>query len=239
MYYNTQVASTNLKRLMLILSGSVETDNLSSIPRLNVHEENPMLKLDAFNLTDLVESGVDDFTKFIFVRHPYERLVSAYRDKLAGDNLLYRKAIGRGIIKKYRKKANRLSLQNGHDVSFPEFVDFIVHQWNNKRDILDVHWRPVVDLCLPCVMRYDFVGKFETLNRDVEYLLQKINRGDLIRLFTPSTKDADTIRPKTTLSLWKQYMKQLSDQQLSQLNGMFGDDFTLFGYPLYLGDEEE
>jgi hypothetical protein len=217
---------------MLILSGVVETENLSSIPRLTVHEQNPMLMLDAFNLTDTTKNGLGHFTKFIFVRHPYERLVSAYRDKLAGDNIFYRKAIGREIIQKYRKHASQLSLQNGHDVTFPEFVNFIVHQWKDGRELLDIHWRPIVDLCLPCAMHYDFIGKFETLNQDVEFLLQKLNKENLIQLFT-SNKE----QPKTTHSLWKQFMKMLSHQQLSDLNRMFGDDFKLFGYPPYTGEE--
>ena len=232
------MASTNLKRLMLILSGAIETDNLSSIPRLTVHEENPMLTLVAFNLTDVIvqNQSASNLTRFIFVRHPFERLVSAYRDKLAGDNLFYQKTFGREIIQKYRQNPSGFSLENGHDVTFPEFVRFIVDQWKDGRKMLDVHWRPIVDLCLPCAMRYDFIGKFETLNRDVEYLLQKINRDDLNRLFTLSNEENSN--KTSTLSLWKQYMNQLSHQQLSQLNGMYGDDFKIFGYPPYLGEEE-
>ena len=50
-------------------------------------------------------------TNFIVVRHPFERLVSAYRDKLErshADNYqtdFYYKKYGQKIVKKYRQKA--------------------------------------------------------------------------------------------------------------------------------------
>jgi hypothetical protein len=213
---------------MLILSGQVETDDLSSIPRLTIHEQNPMRILNANNLNDTMKNGLGDFTKFIFVRHPFERLVSAYRDKLAGNDAFYKKAVGREIIRKYRQNPNQLSLETGHDVTFPEFVHFIVDEWRNGRKPLDVHWRPVVDLCRPCDMKFHFIGKFETLNQDVNFLLDKLNETDLSRLFA-----GQPTKPKTTSSLWKESMKQISFQQLTDLNRMFADDFRLFGYPHY------
>jgi hypothetical protein len=165
---------------MLILSGQVETDDLSSIPSLTVHEQNPMRKLYANNLNDTVKNGVGDFTKFIFVRHPFEKLVSAYRDKLARNNPIYHKMVGKVIV---RKNPSRLSMEMGDDVTFPEFVNFIVDEWRDGKRRLDVHWRPVVDLCLPCDMQFHFIGKFETLNQDVDFLLRKLNETDLSRLF--------------------------------------------------------
>ncbi|EFX82285.1 hypothetical protein DAPPUDRAFT_316998 [Daphnia pulex] len=85
------------------------TDDLSAIPSLTVHEQNPMRKLYASNLNDTVNNRVGDLTKFIFVRHPFERLVSAYRDKLTRNNPIYHKMVGKVIIRKVRKNASRLS----------------------------------------------------------------------------------------------------------------------------------
>jgi hypothetical protein len=223
-----QVASTNLKRLMLILSGKITAKQFSSIPRLTVHDNNPMLHLGAFDLTDILKIGGANYSKFIFVRHPYERLVSAYKDKLAGDNTSFQKAIGREIVEKYRKKPTQLSLNNGHDVTFPEFVSYVVDEWKQNERQLDVHWRPASDLCLPCSMEYDFIGKFETLNQDVDFLLQRLNESYLSNLFKLSKTPT-----KTTLALWKKLIKEISHQQLSDLNDIFAEDFLLFGYPQY------
>jgi hypothetical protein len=225
------VASTNLKRLMMILSGKVEADDLSSISQsaihARVHEKKEIRELYAKNSNDTVKKGLGDYTKFIFVRHPFERLVSAYRDRLV-NNEIYQKTIGREIVLKYRQNPNQLSLETGHDVTFPEFVRFVVDEWRDAKRHLDVHWRPVVDLCHPCDMQFHFIGKFETLNQDVDLLLGKLNETNLSRLFA-----GQPTKPKTTSSLWKESMKQISFQQLTDLNRMFADDFRLFGYPHY------
>jgi hypothetical protein len=209
---------------MLILWGQVETDDLSAIPSLTVHEQNPMRKLYANNLNDTVKNGTGNFTKFIFVRHPFERLVSAYRDKLASNNSIYHKVVSKVIV---RKNPSRLSMEMGDDVTFPEFVRFIIDEWRDGTRPLDVHWRPIFDLCLPCDMQFHFIGKFETLNQDVDYLLRKFNETDPSRLFAGQPK------AKTTSSLWKDFIKQISHPQLSDLNRMYADDFRLFGYPHY------
>ena len=225
-----QVASTNLKRLMLVLSGAVvlNTTNLSSIPKGKVHNRNPMRTLNAKHFNDTLIVGGNNYTKFFFVRHPFERLVSAYQNKLASNNTIFNKMVGKKIIRKYRQNATAISLKKGHDVTFNEFVQFIVDEWRNGSKTLDAHWRPIVDLCLPCVMQYDFIGKFETLNRDVEYLLRrKWNESQWIGLFDSQPK------AKTTSSLWKQTMKLISAEQLSELNEVYDQDFRLFQYPHY------
>jgi hypothetical protein len=98
-------------------------------------------------------------------------------------------------------------------------------------------WTPIGDPSLisaarPCVMRFDFIGKFETLNQNVDFLLRKLNESDLARLF------ADQPKPKTTSSLWKEFMETISYQQLKILNLMYAEDFRLFGYPHYYTRKE-
>jgi hypothetical protein len=82
-------------------------------------------------------------------------------------------------------------------------------------------------------MKFHFIGKFETLNQDVDLLLGKLNETNLSRLFA-----GQPTKPKTTSSLWKESMKQISFQQLTDLNRMFADDFRLFGYPHYYTAEK-
>ena len=57
-------------------------------------------------------------TNFIVVRHPFERLVSAYRDKLERSHVdnyqtdFYYKKYGQKIVKKYRQKATSIFGKN-------------------------------------------------------------------------------------------------------------------------------
>jgi hypothetical protein len=61
--------------------------------------------------TKLKQSNLTAETSFIVVRHPFERLVSAYRDKIerthAKNYLLdfYYKAYGRKIVAQFRKRS--------------------------------------------------------------------------------------------------------------------------------------
>ena len=186
--------------------------------------------LDALDQTDIFRIGLANYTKFIFVRHPFERLVSAYQDKFAGSNKIFQVAVGKEIIKKYRKQPTQLSLQNGHDVTFPEFVSYVIDEWKQCQTQLDVHWRPIIDLCHPCAMEYDFIGKFETLNQDVDYLLQTLNESNLSGLFALS-------RPGTKTKTWETFMDTISHQQLCDLYCVFGEDFRLFRYQKYIDEQ--
>ena len=220
---------------MLILSGAVETNDLSSIPSQSVHEDNRMRKFEPYGAADAIRHGLGNYTKIVFVRDPLERLVSAYQDKFANGNssdsggTVYQTGIGTEIIRKYRNRPTELSLKNGHDVTFAEFVSYVIDEWKDGRRQLDVHWRPVIDLCLPCSMEYDMVGKFETLHRDVDFLLQRLNESNISRLFIRPNRTRATI--SLIQSQWyKRILSQLSYQQLSDLYRIYEDDFRLYGY---------
>ena len=54
----------------------------------------------------------------MFTREPYGKLLSGYVDKLFAPNPYFWKAIGRLIIRKFRKDPSPESLTCGHDVTF-------------------------------------------------------------------------------------------------------------------------
>ncbi|KZS07661.1 putative Carbohydrate sulfotransferase 12 [Daphnia magna] len=224
-----KAATTNLKGLMLVLSGKFDIADLLSIPRLKVHEKNEMRKLAVVEPTAFVKEGVGNYTKFIFVRHPFERLVSAYESKF-GSTVIddrYQRGVGTNIIRKYRQNPTAISLEKGDDVTFVEFVNFVIDKWKLPKERMDAHWLSVIELCFPCSIEYDFIGKVETLEQDVSFLLQKLNETDLIPSFQEKQK-----APNTTQSVWRQTMKQLSQQQMDDLISIYADDFKIFGYSL-------
>lgn len=224
-----KAATTNLKGLMLVLSGKFNISDLPSIPRLTVHEKNEMRKLAVVEPAAIFENGVGNYTKFIFVRHPFERLVSAYESKFGSTipDDIYQRKIGTKIIQKYRKKPTKISLEKGDDVTFVEFVNYVMDESKTNRKRMDVHWLPAIELCRPCSIEYDFIGKVETLEQDVSFLLQKLNEADLILSFQEKQKARHT-----TQSVWRETMKQLSQQQMDDLISLYASDFQIFGYPL-------
>ena len=42
------------------------------------------------------------------------------------------------------------------------------------------HWKQVEKLCFPCAFDFDFIGHFETLQEDADYLLSKAGFNDRV-----------------------------------------------------------
>jgi hypothetical protein len=113
--------------------------------------------------------------KFMFVREPYGRLFSGYMDKMYRINIPYWKSVGRTIVSMVRHNASRNSLACGHDVTFPEFVKYMVIS-KQKGKQTDRHFSPMYEHCRPCQLDYNFIGKLETFKQDSADLIKILNR---------------------------------------------------------------
>ena len=102
---------------------------------------------------------------FSFVRHPFERLVSAY-NYLVIENPRHIKTIVSGSpkLKEYWYK---------HDQSFSSFVDLIFTTY--QMNFMNVHWEPLSYSCNFCEVEYDIIGRMETFADDVKYIIKRKN----------------------------------------------------------------
>ncbi|KAL3875989.1 hypothetical protein ACJMK2_033881 [Sinanodonta woodiana] len=107
------------------------------------------------------------------VRNPYTRLWSAYIDKFILPDFWSTK--GKEIIRRIRHNATTEALRCGKDVTFSEFVQYIILtngslvSWNQ-----DKHWLPASDLCDPCRFKPHLIGKQETFLPDLIITLQHL-----------------------------------------------------------------
>ncbi|ETE57202.1 Carbohydrate sulfotransferase 14, partial [Ophiophagus hannah] len=62
-------------------------------------------------------------------------------------------------------------------VTFQEFVNYVVTRSNEH---LDVHWKPMFQLCDPCNIHYDILGKYETLEEDANHTLNRIGVPEIV-----------------------------------------------------------
>ncbi|NXC39373.1 CHST9 sulfotransferase, partial [Penelope pileata] len=147
-------------------------------------------QLDQLNLST-IEAMMGSYTKVLFVRDPFQRLIAAYMQSM------------------------------GSSSSFSSFV----------QEVLDVGlrnastaWKPLVSLCLPCLIQYDYVLLFGFLRQELGHLLQRA--GLPARL--PELPDSQVLWTYSWLS--KQLFSELSPQQKQQLSQFYRWDLSAFPF---------
>jgi len=81
LYFISQVACTNWKRVLMIVTGKWLGNDPLEIPADQAHSPGTFQRLSNYTLSD-IEKKLATYDKLIVVRHPLERLLSAYRNKL-------------------------------------------------------------------------------------------------------------------------------------------------------------
>ena len=163
--YVPKVACSNWKRVMMALDGRVTDPN-----DVNKYNHREFTFLEDFS-TRGIQRKIDSYFKFMFVRDPLDRLVSAYKNKFLRQNSTYFiEHYGKLIAKKYRKKSQKH--YKGNDITLNEFFR---HLSETAVEKMNEHWAPFNLLCQPCAMQYDFVGSFEDLVDDANTVLRHLN----------------------------------------------------------------
>ena len=173
---------------------------------------------------------------FLVARNPYERLVSAYRDKILGEAIQYKSSvyakISRSILSKYRYVPYIPGITT--PPTFTEFVKYIIDEVAQGKE-LDMHWTPAYSFCNPCQVDLSHVIKLETFDRDTSWIVQKANLTE----FIPQTKkfNGENILKKNaakdgqnTASIVHSYIQSLPEEILYDLNNIYKIDFDIFGY---------
>ncbi|XP_070579574.1 carbohydrate sulfotransferase 11-like isoform X1 [Ptychodera flava] len=208
---SAKTGESNWRRAFLILAGTWKKD-------VGIHAQTvPLFRYSRPTLQKMALS----FTKIMFVRHPFERLLSAYLDKIIEkpqDNFLER--YGEGI----RNSPDRNGSLGGYDLSFDKFVNYFLTARPEN-----IHWNSYYKSCDPCLLKYDFIGKLDTIYADVDYLSSALNvTFDYAKTAPHATHSSSRIRD---------YYSLLTKQQILGLYSMYYNDFKLFGFPypdLYL-----
>ena len=191
-----------------------------------------LLKVDLLHKYILEHYSVNqsdpNFFNFLFVRHPFSRLVSAYEDKIVNKRQdTFVKPLVNHKLRTLRTKLKETPSKPNLSIHFSDFVDFVLHELSGKSvSYGTLHWLPASWLCKVCDTNYDFVGKVESLSSDVRALSEKFVG---LRENLSSFKKKVNSRGKSDL-LTKEYLSQLSEQQLSSLREIYREDFDLFGY---------
>ncbi|XP_014674110.1 PREDICTED: carbohydrate sulfotransferase 11-like [Priapulus caudatus] len=167
-------------------------------------------------------------TKFMFVRHPLSRLLSAFRSKLepgAFDKHNRQRKIA--MIRRHFELSHA-NESVGESVSFEQFLTFVVE---SRRLRLDNHWARMVDLCNPCLINYDFVGKYETLRDDSAALLRRTGLTQSLD-FPTRTASRYGNTSSDDVMLMRRYYKDVPLELGRKVYATYELDFLLFNYSL-------
>ncbi|XP_030060297.1 carbohydrate sulfotransferase 8 isoform X2 [Microcaecilia unicolor] len=214
---------SNWKRVLMILNGFASS--AKEIQHNTVHNGNYLRRLDGFDRKGIYHR-LKTYTKMLFIREPFERLVSAFRDKFEHANSYYHPVFGKPIISKYRRNATREALRTGSGVQFKEFIQYLLDV--HKPVGMDIHWDHVSRLCSPCFIDFDFIGKFESMEEDANFLLHLI--GAPHNLTFPQFKDRHSNEARTTARITQQYFEQLSSSERQRTYDFYYMDYLMFNY---------
>ena len=110
--------------------------------------------------------------RFFFVRDPYSRLVSGYLGKMVA-NPQWWSRMGRIVIRTQRRNARPSELKCGSDVTFKEFLGYVVWAETTNRS-RNEHFLPMHDICDVCSRHYDYIGHIETIREDLPFILNSV-----------------------------------------------------------------
>ncbi|XP_070849912.1 carbohydrate sulfotransferase 12-like [Chaetodon trifascialis] len=228
--YIPKVACTNWKRVMLFLKQNKSYDELLAIPGHSIHASKNLTLLSRLPKAE-IKTKLKHYTKFMFVRDPFVRLISAYRDKFLHPNKYYKIFVQR-VLSLYGDKrrsyhaagkGKRKVVASRTIPSFYNFIQYLLDPQTERNHPYDPHWRQMYRLCYPCAIQYDFIGHQETLQEDAEQLFKILKLQDDVKI-PPSYDNV------TTSGSVEDWFETVPLEARRKLYKIYERDFRLFGY---------
>lgn len=178
-----KVASTSMKQFFLYLAdnpaGQPNVSNWavegqSKISNLTIFHQQANEEL--YRISPMYIHNIKDssYFKTLFVRHPFVRLVSAFKDKAERAPEVEPYFYSQYWWPMLSKLApTRTKESNPNRVTFREFVEELLLKTDPYQ--FDEHWAPIWTRCEPCYMHYDFIGKLENSHDDFKEFKYQIN----------------------------------------------------------------
>jgi len=143
---------------------------------------------------------------FTFVRNPYDRIMSLYKDKILNKN------VGKNKIKKNKLDKLGKNIQEIPSLSFKDFVDLICIIPDK---FSDYHFESMTSILNRNKVKCNFIGKVENINEDWRKISMLLNL----------TKNLSQ-RNKTQKEKKKYYTKELKEKVYQR----YKEDFINFNY---------
>ena len=194
-----------------------------------------------------------DAPSLLIVRHPFERLVSAFRDKIERTHPWkgYINEYSKNIVKMFRKKAMTYlgeryfsSLNNyGAPVRvepryrrkptdnlpvFWEFAQYVISGGKSNE-----HWQPIYTQCPICSLRFNYILKVESLELELRSYFKKFNW--VKKLNFANHDNTNQKHGLNSSAIMEIYFRDLTDEDIKKLFKIYEMDFHMFGYTYQRG----
>ena len=170
--YVPKAGCSNWKRMFAVLNGTEQATNTE-----RPHDEvlKNVNKLQHLLVTQQKER-FDTYFKFTFIRNPLERIVSAYRNKIAipiKHEKHWPYDVLNHIVETYNKDQYDKWKQTNFASTYlhPSFEEFVKYLIDSDLISLNEHFRPFMNLGHPCSVRYNYIGNFNNLPNEAFYIL--------------------------------------------------------------------
>ena len=173
---------------------------------------------------DEMEYRLKNYFKFMVVRHPFDRLLSAYLDKFSAANKIYAKQYAKVLHSKF---GGQLEIDS-KGIAFPTFEQFLYLVLTEPVTFRNHHWLNYNDYCHPCFIQYDYVVYMETFEDDIDIILGHFD-SDGSRFELPVNGYVRRAR-KDRLQETSAFFKKIDRRIIDKLLSVYRQDFQVFGY---------
>ena len=205
--------------------------------KTNWHQGSFLRKMD-LTWDKGLTTKIRNLTKFFIVRHPYDRLISAYNSKLGPNSMKGSgfSGMARNIIKVNNPKMTPAELSERKHPTFAEFIHALT---TRKIDTRNNHWIPFAQFCNPCAVDFDYLLRIESLNYDAQPIMDQlgVNADHVIEKGYATNKrlrykDPALVIDKTAYVVLKRLdpFKDVPKSDMDLLRKMYALDLKLYGY---------
>lgn len=210
-------------------------------------QNHTIFNLDLEEIREYFENP--EYLKFGFVRNPFDRVVSAYCDKILSipnDRLEYQAQ----MYSLYGDDEEQRKLRNETKPSFQEYleaVEKVLEQprtksndlWNREayednRSRRDLHWRPQVELLHPDLIHLDFLGRFENLKEDQDIVFDWMYRHTDRRMPVEMRRKRHSTKAQKKVKLYQELRE--NSRLRDTIFKIYSADFERFQFPRHVPD---
>ena len=180
---------------------------------------------------------LEEYTKFMVIREPFKRLLSAYKDKLLpykGHDFALFYYLSQKLIYYYRsenstvnKKYPTLEELIEYITDFSKYATQIKSHYSEKR-----HWKPQTDLCYPCNIKYEFVLDIDYIEEEADYFFKAVGIPKALKY--PENKKESNLKDTLPNSVFDveatSYFSNVKRELLKALYLYYEKDYKVFGF---------